>query len=133
MIKITRGTINDVVVTLYEKTTIAVDDVHYLFQFTKFDANESTYCIPTDTSDYINRYNEFEILETDSPDPLAGEVSLQEGRYYYYVYEQESTTNLDPSGLTLVESGIVTVYEAPAADDVYQSTSPTYDIYEPGV
>ena len=132
MIFLTRGQANTVAVTLYEKTTIDPDLVYYLFQFTNAQTNVSVYCIPTDTSQFINRYNLFSITETGSPDPLAGEVTLDKGEQHYFVYEQLSSTNLDPSGLTLVESGIVRVYEAPASDDIYQNTSPLYEVYNGG-
>lgn len=132
MIKIIKASNNNVAVTLYEKTTIAVSLVHYLWVFTNASTNQSTTCIAEDTSDYINRYNLFNIVENNDPDPLSGEVSLDEGMYDYYVYEQVSSTNLDPTGLTLVESGLVTVYQAPTTDTIYESTSPQYAIYEQG-
>ena len=132
MIFLTRGQANTVAVTLYEKTTLPYDTVQYLFEFKNDQTNVSSYCIPTDTSDFINRYNLFSIVETSSPDPLAGEVELDKGEYHYFVYEQLSTTNLDPTGLTLVESGIVRVYTAPTADTIYQNTSTNYQVYNGG-
>ena len=119
-------------VTLYEKTTLPYATVKYLFQFINDQTNVSSYCIPTDTSGFINRYNLFSIVDTASPDPLAGEVELDRGEYHYFVYEQLSDSNLDPTGLTLVESGITRVHEASAADTIYQNTSTNYQVYNGG-
>jgi len=132
MIYITKASSNTVALTLWEKTTIALDLVQYLFIFDNAQTNETTAFIAEDTSDFINRYNLFTIVENDNPDPLAGEVSLDRGRYNYYVYEQESTTNLDPTGLTLVESGFVTVYAARAADTTYATSATQYEVYNGG-
>lgn len=130
MILINQGETNTVAVTLFEKTTIAEADVHYLFQFTSPDTQTSVYCIPTDTSEFKSRYNLFEIEETDTPDPLAGQVSLKpSGQWAYYVYEQESDTNLDPAGLTLVESGICRVDKEFVGPEAYDSQPKTWTVY----
>lgn len=130
MILINQGQTNKVAVTLYEKTTIAADLVHYLFQFQSTDEKTSVYCIPTDISEFISRYNLFEIAENDDPDPLAGEVSLKpSGQWNYFVYEQESASNLDPTGLTLVESGICRVDKVNEAPDTYDAPTPTWTVY----
>lgn len=135
MIKIQRGASNTVALTLYEKTTIAADDAHYLFEFINAQSNQKRYFIGIDTSNFISRYNLFTIVETEdpAPDPLAGEVTLEQaGQWHYFVYEQESDSNLDPTGLTLVESGFVQVTETAVADSVYQSTPIEYQVYVPG-
>lgn len=130
MILIHQGQDNTVAVTLYEKTTIAAADVHYLFKFFNQETKTSQYCIPTDTSDFISRYNKFTITENDAPDPLTGEVSLKPtGQWHYYVYEQESTTNLDPTGLTLVESGICRVEKVVTGPVEYDDQPTTWTIY----
>lgn len=130
MILIHQGQANTVAVTLYEKTTIAAADVHYLFQFTTPDLNTSQYCIPTDTSDFISRYNKFTITENDAPNPLTGQVSLKpSGQWHYYVYEQESAVNLDPTGLTLVESGICRVEKVVTGPTEYDSQPTEWKVY----
>lgn len=132
MIKITKGTTNTVALTLLEKTTIAADLVHYLFQFTNTASNASVYFIAEDISDFKSRYNLFEIVETDNPDPLAGEVELTlRDQWHYFIFEQESDSNLDPEGLTLVESGIVTVVGATTAPTEYKTESDIFTVYAP--
>jgi hypothetical protein len=67
----------------------------------------------SDTSLYKDRYNEFVFTEgTDSP--LVGELILGAGgQYEYFVYEQTSATNLDPTLATgLVESGLMDLERA---------------------
>lgn len=104
MLSIVKAQANIIVVTLEEKTTIT-PTVHYLWKFVNDQDGSIDYCIATDTSLYDYRYNQFSIVETANPTPLSGEVSLQLGFGKYYVYEQVSSTNLDPTGLTLVEQG----------------------------
>ena len=104
MLSIVKAQANIIVVTLEEKTTIT-PTVHYLWKFVNDQDGSIDYCIATDTSLYDYRYKQFSIVETANPTPLSGEVSLQLGFGKYYVYEQVSSTNLDPTGLTLVEQG----------------------------
>ena len=85
----------------------------YLFQFRNVTEKVSYYCIMADTSLYKDRYNEFVFTEgTDNP--LLGELILGAGgQYEYFVYEQTSTTNLDPTLATgLVESGLMDLERA---------------------
>lgn len=103
MISIVKNSANTVVLTLEEKRTITVGK--YLFQFVHDQTGDISYCVATDTSTYAERYNKFTITETASPTPTSGQVELSAGFGKYYIYEQASSTNLNPSGLTLVEQG----------------------------
>lgn len=104
MIVIEKNQANVVVVTLEEKRTIT--NAKYLFVFTNDQSvSDISYCIPTDTSLYPERYNKFSITDTPSPAALSGQVNLKPGFHKYFIYEQASSTNLDPAGLTLVEQG----------------------------
>lgn len=91
--------------TLVEKTTLS--PVFYLLEITSETTGQSVYCIPTEQSTELQRYNQFYITETSTPVPLNGEVELNEGRYTYVFYEQSSSTNLNPTGLSEVENGIM--------------------------
>jgi hypothetical protein len=67
----------------------------------------------SDTSLFKDRYNEF--IFTEGTDlPLVGELILGAGgQYEYFVYEQTSSTNLDPELSTgLVESGLMDLERA---------------------
>lgn len=106
MLNFRENTSNIFAVTLAEKTTIS--NPYYLFEFENRITNEKSYCIPTDTSNYKYRYNLFTVTETSNPTPTSGEVDLTgEGHYNYTVYEQDNNTNLDPTGLTIVEQGFM--------------------------
>lgn len=107
MIKLQRETSNDVVVTLTEKTTI--ENPTYLFSFKNDITNEYKNFIAADTSTSTDRYNEFTIVEVGNgaEDLLTGRIALTEyGFYSYFIYAQESTTNLIPADADeLVEQG----------------------------
>lgn len=105
MIRITQDTSNLVVVTLTEKGTAD----HYLFRFFSLAENTNSYCVADDTSPYQERYNAFTITDTASPTPVDAEVDLDTGEYKYYIYANSSASNLDPTGLTLLESGMCVV------------------------
>lgn len=103
--KIYKGQTNTICPTLLEKTTLS--PVWYLLEVTSETTGQSVYCIPTEQSTELQRYNEFTLIETSSPVPLSGELELNEGRYTYRFYEQLSSTNLNPIGLNEVENGII--------------------------
>lgn len=125
-ILINQNTVNSLTFTLKEKTTLSAPI--YLFQFRNVTEKVSYYCIMADTSLYKDRYNEF--LFTEGTDlPLVGELILGAGgQYEYFVYEQLSTTNLDPTLATgLVESGLMdlertgTTYAEHTIDQTYKT------------
>lgn len=93
------------VVTTTEKGTAS----HYLFQFFSLAENTYAYCIADDTSPYEERYNVFTITDTAIPTPADGEVNLDTGEYKYTIYANSSSSNLDPAGLTSLETGMAYV------------------------
>jgi len=126
---IQRGISNTVVETVTEATTIA--NAYYLFEFIDKSGKVKQYCIASNTSDYTYRYDEFTITEKASPDPLSGEIYLTVGSYRFNIYEQASSTNLDPelSG-GVVESGICDVYETETAPTEYEPQTIYNTAYE---
>jgi hypothetical protein len=90
------------IVTLDEKTTL--DAGYYLFRFvhavTKAVVSK-IYNFDDDGSDYPTRFNSFAIT------PSVTFLNQQTGRWNYFIYEQASSTNTDPDGLTEVERGIM--------------------------
>ena len=108
MILITKGTNNTVVFTLQEKTTLP--NANYLFEFISTQTKVSKTCVATDTSEYKDRFNSFEIIERANANGLLAEVELDAGFWQYKVYSQSLATNLD-TALTheVVETGLAYV------------------------
>lgn len=124
MIRITQDSANNVVITTTEKGSAS----HYLFRFFSLSTNINAYCVADDTSPYPERYNAFTITDTPSPTATDAEVDLATGEYKYYVYANSSAVNLDPTGLTLLESGMCIVSGTETAPTEYDNTA-TYTVY----
>ena len=125
MIRLAKNTANSVVVTLTEKGTAA----HYLFQFQNLTTMGYNYCVADDTSAYQDRYNAFTITDQASPTATAAEVDLIEGESRYVIYANSSAVNLDPTGLTALESGMCIVTGTTVNPTEY-SNNPNYVVYE---
>jgi hypothetical protein len=125
LIRITQDSSNLVVVTLTEKGSAS----HYLFQFKDLADNTFSYCVSDDTSPYQQRYNAFTITDTPNPTPTDAEVDLDKGQYKYFIYANSSASNLDPDGLTLLESGMCVVTGTETEPTEYERTQ-TYVEYE---
>ena len=104
---INKNSNNYVFPTLFELSTLS--PVYYLFEFENDQTKVKYYCIPTELSTELTRYNKFNIQDTSNPVALSGQVDLPVGNYTYRVYEQSSSTNLDPTGLNQVELDICQV------------------------
>jgi hypothetical protein len=105
VILITKNTTNNIILTLAEKTTLT--NVVYLFEVIN-DMSDYVKCfIAEDISPNKERYNEFDLIENATEDLLNGTFELElSGFYKYNIYEQVSTTNLDPTlALNLIETG----------------------------
>ena len=126
MINIERNSANEIALTLTEKGTAA----YYLFKFQSDNTEAVEYCIATDSSSYPERFNKFTITETSTPDNLNAEVELPtEGQWRYFVYANSSATNLDPTGLTELESGIVKVTGTTTPVTTYSGGNSNYVVY----
>ena len=112
MIIINKNSTNTVVLTLSEKTTLT--NAVYLFEVINDSSNESKCFIVEDISTNKIRYNEFNFIENATEDLLNGTFELGlSGFYTYNVYEQISTTNLDPLLATnKIETGKLNVVDS---------------------
>jgi hypothetical protein len=70
---------------------------------------------------YKDRYNEFSIVTN------TNFGSSLNGQYVYQIYEQASTSNTNPTGLNLLETGIMELVGTPFEFTEY-STTDTYTI-----
>ena len=126
MINITRNSANTIALTLTEKGTAT----YYLFKFQSDNTEEVEYCVATDSSAYPERFNKFVLTEQTSPDNLAAQIELPtEGQWRYFVYANSSASNLDPTGLTELESGIVKVTGTSTPVTSYSGGNSTYVVY----
>ncbi len=126
MINIERNSANTLALTLKEVGTAT----YYLFKFQSDNTEAAKYCVATDSSAYPNRYNKFTITEQTSPDNTNAEVEMTtEGQWRYYVYANSSSSNLDPTGLTELESGIVKVTGTTTPVTSYSGGNSNYVVY----
>ena len=122
MIRLTKGQTQNIILTLTEKQLLT--NPNYLFIFTNRSANTEVKFVKlnaTDVSLFKDRYNEFSIVT----DTYFG--SQLNGQYDYEVYEQSSPTNINPTGLNLLESGIMELVGSAFSYTQY-STTDTYTI-----
>jgi hypothetical protein len=102
-----------VYLTLTEKQTLS--SPNYLFIFTQRTTNDVIAFVKlnnTDISAHKDRYNEFSLVTNTH--------FGMEGEYHYAIYEQTSTTNVNPSlATTLLETGIARVNPASANEFEY--------------
>ena len=122
MLRIERNQASTLIVTVSELTTIA--NPNYLFQFIEEQSGDEVFCILTNISTGIPRYDEFIVTDTvDVTFPYNG-------FYTYKIYQQTSSVNLDPDlSQGLVEEGRAHVYEIDSPSNEY-NTLPTSYIYE---
>jgi hypothetical protein len=122
MIRFTKGQTQNIILTLTEKQLLT--NPNYLFVFTNRSANTEVKFVKlnaTDLSLYKDRYNEFSIVTN------TNFGSSLNGQYVYQIYEQVSTSNTNPTGLNLLETGIMELVGTPFEFTEY-STTDTYTI-----
>jgi hypothetical protein len=122
MIRLTKGATQNIILTLTEKQLLT--NPNYLFVFTNRSANTEVKFVRlnnTDISQYKDRYNEFSIVTNTNFSTALN------GQYNYDIYEQTSTSNLNPAGLNLLESGIMELVGTPFNFTEYTTTD-TYKI-----
>ena len=109
--------------TLQEMKKDFATFVNYLVLFENMGSREQIYFIGDVATDNA-RYTALSIF-TNLDDPLNGDILLEEsGQYFYKVWGQNSTTNLDPTDTTvvaLIEEGTLDVtgavgYNIPTID-----------------
>ena len=131
MIVINKNATTNFVATLYELSQLT--NPNYLFEFESDQTKVKYYTIISDISTNKPRYNEFNFIE-GSNDPTNGSLVLgSAGFYNYKVYEQASSSNLDPTGLNKVGEGKLKLIDSTYQPSFTQhSVSPTTNVvYNP--
>jgi hypothetical protein len=122
MIHLTKGQTDSIILTLTEKQLLT--NPNYLFVFTNRSSNLQVKFIQLNAADvslYKDRYNKFSIVTNT----YFG--SSLNGQYVYNIYEQVSTSNTDPTGLNLLETGILELNGTSISYAQYSTTN-TYKI-----
>ena len=123
MIQLTKGATQNIILTLREKVTALT--AIYLFVFTNRSSNEEVKFIKLssdNTSLHTDRYDKFSIV-TNSYFAFS-----LEGQYTYNVYQNSDFTNLDPTGLVLLENGIMELSGLPPMEYTQHTTNDIYKI-----
>lgn len=118
------STTDEIVVTLYEKQTLA--NPYYLFVFSHITTKQTVKFIKgqsDELSDYPERFSRFAVntavLFLDKP----------LGQWLYKVYEQASSTNTDETGLTELERGKMDYIKADEFEYAKYEPATTYKAY----
>ena len=118
MIRLNKGQTQNIILTLTEKQLLT--SPNYLFIFENRSTNTDIKFVRlnnTDISAYKERYNEFTIVVNSFFNTALN------GQYTYTIYEQTSTTNTDPTGLNLLETGIMELTGTTISFTEYETTS----------
>lgn len=121
----------NVALTLYEKTTLS--PVYYLFEFQNDQTKVKYYQIFTDVSvagSARERSNLFNIEVINSGSGANKIILGNRGLYHYTIYEQSSSSNLDPTGLTIVERGQMRLIDGETSQYVAHEIEITYVAHE---
>ena len=125
MIHLIKNQVSPVVLTLTEKCTL--NSPNYLFVCKSRNTNESVSFVilnGADLSSYKTRFNKFNITTSNYF------ASSTNGEWSYIIYEQASTSNLNPSLATgIVEKGQFTLNDnSQFAFNTYNSVNNTYKV-----
>lgn len=126
MIHLTKGETNKIVVTLTEKSQLT--NPNYLFVFKSLENNKLVKFVLLNANDislYKERFNEFEIVVNDYFS------TAKIGEYTYTIYEQTSTTNLDPLlASNILEVGQMSLKNSSNFNYTTRNSTNTYNVRE---
>lgn len=125
MIHLTKGQTEKVILTLKEKQTLS--GANFLFYFTSRVTDQNVAFVvlgSSDLSGYKDRYNAFNIVVN------THFANVPSGEFNYSIYEQASSSNLDPALATgLVESGQMSLKNSTEFEfTTYNQTNNTYKV-----
>jgi hypothetical protein len=91
---------------------------------------DERFCICIDSSSYPDHHQTLTIVENSNPTASTNQVKLDtEGRWRFWIYEQASSTNIDPTGLNEVEQGFLEVNHTATTPGTYTGYTTTYKQY----
>jgi hypothetical protein len=119
MISINKGEQNTIVLTLSERLTLPSSA--YVFKFIHDQSGAEKVFAGQDQSLFQERYNLFNIEETDVEDFYSAKVELKEGFHHYYIYEvsPSSPPVITPSDLLLEEGKVLVTNPSKPVDKIY--------------
>ena len=124
MIYLVKGQTGTVILTLKEKQTLTAPN--YLFYFKQRTSNDVVAFVllnNADLSAHKERFNKFSINATTY---FTGKLA---GEWEYTIYEQASTSNLDPALATgLLETGIMRLDESTTFGFTEYETTNTFKV-----
>jgi hypothetical protein len=121
MIRINKSSINNIVVTLTEKTTI-VNPFYLMDVYSNQTQESKVVSMGSDISSNKTRWNEFSITENSAEDLLNGVISLNEGTYDYFIWESAIDDNILSTATGIVESGKLVVIGNTVTTTTYNNT-----------
>ena len=125
MLKLIKGQTSTIICTLTEKQTIL--DANYLFVFKNRSTNDVVSFVlvnGADISTNRERWNEFQVVVNNYFE------NENEGWYSYGVYEQESTTNTNTTGLNKIESGLMFLDDNTSVNYTQYSQNVNFKMYD---
>lgn len=97
---INRGSVNNLIFSLDNITM-----PYFLFEFKNIHSGLIKYCILQSQSSYPDRYYKFLFTESNTDDAVNGILKLDDkGQYDVRIFNQSSSTNLNPNNATLIRS-----------------------------
>ena len=131
---IKRNSTNILIFTLKEAQTLS--SPVFLFELTCKTNAYPYYFIATDLSQYPDRYNKFSVTEGGVENVYNASIVLSSnGEYKYRIFEQTSTTNLNPAlcdNTTPLEYGFILVEGTAATERNYDYTKKNGKTYATG-
>lgn len=126
MIHLVKGETNEIVVTLTEKSQL--ETPNYLFVFKSLENNKLVKFVllnNADISSFKTRFNKFNIVVNNYF------ATAKVGEFTYSIYEQISTTNLDPTlASNLLEVGQMNLKNSSNFNFTTHNSTNTYNVRE---
>jgi hypothetical protein len=120
VVTIIKSTATNIYLTLTERTTIS--SANYLFIAKHRGTNaQVAFVMPANTSLYPDRYDKFSISQFANSDL---------GFWDYIVYQQASSSNVDPAAATEIERGYMQLIDSPQYSTTqYAGVDNQYKVY----